>query len=290
MNLNLNIFINPYELLDCGNQKKLERFGDYVLIRPEPSATNKPENAFIMWREIAHAEFISKNNTVFGLWKKLKNMPDEWQIQINLNRIELNLHLKLTNTKHIGIFPEQVLNWKYLNNKNGNGEALLNLFAYTGISSIVAAKSGFNVCHVDSVKKTNEWGKKNMISSGTSNIRWINDDAVRFVKKEIKRQNKYSGLILDPPAIGKGPKNETWILERNLEELLDLSSSLLGKNSFIIISLYSQSIKYEYLTNLIKKYLNGFKTEFYDNLCGVSAYGGKINHGMSIRLESFTDY
>jgi 23S rRNA (cytosine1962-C5)-methyltransferase len=289
MELNTNKLIDTYELIDCGNQRKLERFGDYVLIRPEPSAFKQPELNLDKWKSVAHAEFISKDNTVFGSWEKLKNMPEEWQIKIKLKRTELKVILGLTNTKHIGIFPEQVLNWKYISKKNGSKSTLLNLFAYTGISSVVAAKAGFNVCHVDSVKKINEWGKKNMINSGIDNIRWINDDALRFVKREIKRKNKYSGLILDPPAIGKGTKNETWILERDLEELMDLSSSLLTKKSFVIISLYSQAVKSEILIKHINKYFAGFNTEFFESIKGLSKYGGEINHGMTIRLERFTN-
>lgn len=285
MNLDLNIYLSDYSLIDCGNQKKIERFGNYTLIRPETSASNHPKLSYDEWKQIADAEFISKNNSVFGEWIYYnKKFFGEWQMCVSTNP-NCKANLKLSNTKHIGIFPEQVINWGFLHNQSLNKQTkLLNLFAYTGISSIIAAEKGFKVTHVDSVKKIVEWGKSNKSAATTENIRWLIDDAVKFADKESRRGNKYDGIILDPPSIGKGPKGETWILEKNLDQLLEILIKILNHNCFIIINLYSGGINLKFAHKIILKYFPDFTTHFCDRIYGLSSYGDKIDHGMLIRL------
>ncbi|PLW98677.1 MAG: oxidoreductase [Marinilabiliales bacterium] len=230
-----------YDLIDFGNGKKLEQFGDIKLIRPETNAKGILPSLNI-WEKYAHAEFIEKDNKS-GYWKPFVPMnKNEWLVQIAAKRKIINIELQKTEFKHIGIFPEQIENWNKLYsflNKHSKPKTL-NLFAYTGIASLVASAAGSNVTHVEAIKKLNTWGKENMSRSDLSDIRWIHDDAVKFVSKEIRRGNKYQCIILDPPYFGRGPKGEIWKLEKDLEALLENINQLIDKkNGLIIASIYS---------------------------------------------------
>jgi 23S rRNA (cytosine1962-C5)-methyltransferase len=286
MDIDFNKYWKDYQLIDCGNKLKLEKFGNIITIRPDITANQSPKLNIDEWKKLADAEFCSTNNHVNGEWILKKNTLKKWKL--SYNNLNISLLLQFTSTKHLGIFPEQILNWQYLSEKeNFSNNKFLNLFGYTGVSSLVAAKSGMEVTHIDSVKKIVEWGKLNMSLSDISNIRWIVEDAQKFVEKEIRRKNKYTGIILDPPAIGKGPKKETWILEKSLEKLLQNINKILAQKSFIILNLYSHSINTKYVHKIILKYFPSYKIEFCDEVIGLSKYGNTINHGFLVRLERF---
>lgn len=285
MKINLNQIFSEYELIDCGNGLKLERFGDIALIRPEVSAANHPGLNKTEWLKVAHAEFISDSKNS-GSWKIYKNIPESWKISFEHENSNIVADLALTNSKHIGIFPEQALNWKYILDYTSNNSvsSFLNLFGYTGLSSIVAAHNSEKVTHIDSIKKVVEWTKNNAELNNLNNIRCINEDAPKFVKREQKRNNKYQGIILDPPAIGVGANREKWVFEKNIDDLLLSISHILDKKAFVIMNFYSHSVNEKFIHRLILTYFKDFNIEYLENIYGVSRYGGEINHGYFIRL------
>lgn len=288
MDFNFNKYLKSYELIDSGNRKKIEKFGELVLIRPEFSANHQPKLSYQKWKQIADAEFISQDDGVFGRWLFYKDQKEKYSLNYkSLNR-DLNLGVYFTKTKHIGIFPEQVINWEYIkeNSSKGADNKLLNLFGYTGISSLVGADCGYSVTHVDSIKKVIDYGKINAENSGITNIRWIKDDSMKFVNRDVRRGTKYSCIILDPPAIGKGPKGETWILEKHINPLLEKIALLLEDKCFIILNLYSHSIvNNSFINKLISEYFNDFKVDFNDEVFGLSTNNNKISHGYIVRLK-----
>lgn len=258
-----------YELIDCGDFEKLERFGIYVLIRPEPQAVWSRKMSADEWTNMAHARFIReiKGSNRFGEnenggWKFLKKMPQHWQISYENQGLTLNIKLSLTSFGHIGVFPEQACNWDFIydvTSKTGNGNPrVLNLFAYTGIASLAARAAGADVTHLDSVKQVVTWAKENMELSGLDNIRWVVEDAMKYVMREVKRGKKYDGIILDPPAYGRGPAGEKWILEDSLNELVNLTAQLLEpENSFYILNMYSLGFSSLIGSNLASNYFQG---------------------------------
>lgn len=233
-----------YRLLDCGNGRKLERFSEIVLIRPEPNAEGKPAYSMEEWKEKADFEFIEKSKTS-GSWRKLgKDVPEDWKVSYLYNEKEIQLTLKLTKFKHIGIFPEQALNWKYIAQKirafKTPEPKVLNLFAYTGGASLVAKACGADVTHVDSIRQVVSWANENQEQSRLADIRWIVEDARKYVQREVKRGNVYNGIILDPPAFGHGPKGQKWVLERDLLPLLKEVMHLLDPlESFLLLNVYA---------------------------------------------------
>lgn len=248
-----------YELLDAGGGKKLERFGTVITIRPELQAYFKSEKPFTEWYELADWEFV-ENSKSKGAWKNLKqdeNAPRQWKIGFD----ELHFNLELTRFKHVGLFPEQVANWRYIQESTGEGRKFLNLFAYTGAASIVARSKGAEVLHVDSVKQLITWAKENMEESGLSGIKWVLEDALKFAQREVKRGNKYDGIIMDPPAFGLGAKGEKWILEEKLPELLETASTLLNKNAFLIVNTYSPKLTLKMLEKMASRYFEPNQTE-----------------------------
>jgi len=252
---------DDYELIDCGDFQKLERFGKYILIRPEPQAVWPKVYSVQEWEKLAHIKFIPKSSSS-GEWKKLKQMPDQWEIRYSVrsekkeeggvsdssheagsgNRqsgsgSELVFRLGLTSFKHVGIFPEQAVNWNkiYAFLKNKPKAKFLNLFAYTGGASIAARAAGVDVTHVDSIKQVVSWANENMQKSNLENIRWLVDDALKFVKKEMRRGNFYQGIILDPPAFGHGPNGEKWKLEDNIQEMMASVLQILDPHQHLLI-------------------------------------------------------
>jgi 23S rRNA (cytosine1962-C5)-methyltransferase len=247
---------NDYELLDSGNFEKLERFGKYITIRPEPQAIWKPALQGKDWMKQAHVKFIQKSSAA-GDWKKLKDMPDQWKIQYPLGPASITLRLGLTNFKHVGVFPEQAVNWNYIyENLSGfqtKNPRFLNLFAYTGGASLAAKAAGADVVHVDSIKQVVTWANENMKHSNLDNIRWVVEDAVKFVQREIKRGNKYHGIILDPPSYGHGPNGEKWKLEENIMAMMDMVLELLHPDEhFLILNAYSLGFSALVIENLLK--------------------------------------
>lgn len=249
-----------YELLDCGNFEKLERFGNFITIRPEPQAVWPKVYSNAEWEKQAHVKFVPKSSSS-GEWKMLKKMPEQWTISYPLgsgkSTKDLVFRLGLTSFKHVGVFPEQAVNWDtiYKHLSKLNKPKFLNLFAYTGGASIAARAAGADVTHVDSIKQVVTWANENMQKSGLDNIRWLVDDALKFVKKEIRRGNSYQGIILDPPAYGHGPNGEKWKLEENISEMMEGVLQLLDKeNHLLILNAYSLGFSALVPENLLKPY------------------------------------
>lgn len=227
-----------YELIDSGENMKLERYGDIVVARPETQAIwpkQKPER----WNE-AHAEFSWSENK--GSWTVRKQMPDSWQVALSGGTFVA----RLTSFKHTGVFPEQGPNWVWTNDRIAalpENASVLNLFGYTGIASVLAAKAGAKVTHVDASKQAVGWVRENAAASGLPDdaIRYLLDDALAFAKREVRRGQKYDGIILDPPAFGRGAKGEVWHIEENLPELMTTLKELLSDTpgAFFLVSGYA---------------------------------------------------
>ena len=250
-----------YELLDCGNFEKLERFGEFITIRPEPQAVWDRNWSDNEWEKMAHVVFTQRNSSS-GDWKKIKNMPDQWTIQYPIHELNnektIKLRLGLTSFKHVGVFPEQAVNWEYIASSIKKLKTpqpkFLNLFAYTGAASLAAKCAGADVYHVDSIKQVVSWARENMEKSGLTDVRWVVEDALKFVKREIKRGNKYHGIILDPPAFGHGPNGEKWKLEDNINEMMKSVLDLLDdEEHFLILNAYSLGFSSIIIENLIKE-------------------------------------
>lgn len=238
-----------YELIDSGDFSKLERFGPYVTIRPEPKALWPKALSDAEWRRVAHTEFkpgagfgkAGKEDS--GTWNMLHKMQEQWTIAYPA--VGFNLRLGLTAFKHVGVFPEQAPNWDFIYRSvreiaSADPPKVLNLFAYTGAASLAAAKAGAQVTHLDAVRQVVTWARGNMELSGLDGIRWILEDAMKFAKREARRGNKYQGIILDPPAYGHGPDGERWKLDECLYELLQACATILApENSFLVLNLYS---------------------------------------------------
>ncbi len=247
-----------YELIDCGNFEKLERFGKYITIRPEPQAVWTPKLSEKEWMKSAHVRFVSVSSSS-GKWNYLKEMPDRWTVEYPLNgnpKKTIKLRLALTSFKHVGIFPEQASNWDYIFDSISNFQVkqpkVLNLFAYTGGASLAAKAAGADVIHLDSVKQVVTWANANMELSGLTDIRWIVEDAMAFVKKEIRRGKKYNGIILDPPAYGLGTEGQRWKLEDMIAEMMHNVLTLLDEEErFLILNTYSLGFSSLIVENLL---------------------------------------
>ncbi len=257
-----------YQLIDTGGFEKLERFGQYILRRPEPQALWQKAMPIEEWELHAHASFfrnadkpdkhtLSDSNEA-GNWQLRPDMPQQWWVNYEYQNLHLQLRLGLTSFKHVGLFPEQSENWNYIYEAVQQFQTpeprVLNLFAYTGAASLAAKAAGADVVHVDSVKQVIHWSRQNMEASGLNNIRWVVEDALKFTEKEARRQNIYQGIILDPPAYGRGPNGEKWHLEKNIDHLLHLCSQILSPDGFLVINLYSLGLSALILENLIKNH------------------------------------
>ncbi|NDV93992.1 oxidoreductase [Dysgonomonas sp. 521] len=266
-----------YELIDSGDYEKLERFGKYIIRRPEPQAVWRKSLPEVEWESSADATFrkekgkAAQDGNDKGVWIQKKGMPDQWFIGYRYKEMNLKFRLGLTSFKHVGIFPEQSENWDFIYDTikelDVTEPKVLNLFAYTGGASIAAKSAGADVTHVDSVKQVITWSRENMEASGLDNIRWIVEDALKFCRREVKRGKKYNGIILDPPAYGRGPDGEKWVLEENIAELMSLCSQLLeGSASFLILNLYSMGFSAVIAENLIKDYFPDVKERWFGEL------------------------
>lgn len=236
-----------YELIDSGAFEKLERFGRYIIARPEPQALWNKSLPDSEWEKRADAYFRKdKRNEDRGEWVCKPGMPSQWFVNYRYKDLKLRMRLGLTSFKHVGIFPEQAENWNFIYDQVqalGTGAKILNLFAYTGGASLAAKCAGGDVTHVDSVKPVITWARENMEASGLDGIRWMAEDALKFVRREVKRGHQYQGILLDPPAYGRGPEGEKWVLEENLNELLSLCKQLLEPgHSFLVLNLYSMGL------------------------------------------------
>jgi 23S rRNA (cytosine1962-C5)-methyltransferase len=280
-----------YELIDCGGFEKLERFGQYVIARPEPQAIWDKQLSDEQWRKLAHATFkrdqIGKRDSFEsgekGEWGLKPEMPQQWLVKYQYKTLAIKFRLGLTAFKHVGVFPEQAENWNYIfdivQQLESSEKKVLNLFAYTGGASIAACAAGAEVTHVDSVKQVINWSRENMENSGLDNIRWIVDDALKFVQRETRRGNKYNGIILDPPAYGRGPDGEKWILEKSINELLKLCNQLLMEtNAFVVLNLYSMGFSSLVAESLLSSVFgNSLNIE-----CGELYLADKINRKLPL--------
>ena len=257
--------IASYELIDSGNYEKLERFGEFILARPEPQAVWDKSLSEEVWQKKASAIFKKTKGKdqlspeERGDWQNIKKMPEKWQMTYEQGKAKLKFKLSLSSFKHVGIFPEQAENWRFIAEKLNKmtlneSPKVLNLFAYTGGASLIAKAHGADVTHVDSVKQVISWSRENMEASNLSDIRWVIEDALKFVKREVKRGKKYNGIILDPPAYGRGPDGEKWILEEGLNELIKNCLQLLDeKEFFLILNLYSMGFSAVIAETIIKQ-------------------------------------
>lgn len=267
-----------YELLDSGGFEKLERFGKWVLRRPEPQAIWDKSLDEKQWFSMASATFARGvgGDPEKGNWQLKSGMPERWWVKYSLPNIDLQFRLGLTSFKHVGLFPEQASNWEWIyhrvkdqqnriisgdynvseigNNPDGSPRPkVLNLFAYTGGASLAACAAGADVTHVDSVKQVVTWSRENMEQTGIDGIRWLVEDAFKFVQREARRGKKYHGILLDPPAYGRGPEGEKWLLEKQLNELMGLCGEILAEGGFFLLNLYSMGFSAMVAENLIQK-------------------------------------
>jgi 23S rRNA (cytosine1962-C5)-methyltransferase len=263
-----------YELMDAGNNKKLERWGNTITIRPERNAYFTPILTASEWDKKADFEFIEETSKA-GYWKVLnKNASKNWQIEFK----NCVFNLQLTKFKHIGIFPEQRTNWDYITKNLKRNQSLLNLFAHTGGSSLVANSIGANVNHCDSVKQVITWSKENMESSNLSGIHWVLEDALKFANREEKRGNKYNAIIMDPPAYGIGAKKERWKIETLFPNLVETASKILHDKGFLIINTYSPKLGEQEINEVVRKYFPSKKIEL-NKLCIKSTTGKIVEYG-----------
>ena len=244
---------SDYELLDSGAGEKLERFGAYVLARPEPKALWDKSLPEAEWRRLAHTTFTpgagfgKAGKEDSGTWNRLRKMDDQWWIRYgNADGLKMDLRLGLTSFKHVGVFPEQAPNWDWIYRQTralaakGGTPRVLNLFAYTGAASLAAKAAGADVTHLDSVRQVVTWARGNMEHSGLDGIRWVVEDAMKFARREARRGNRYDGIILDPPAYGHGPDGEKWKLDECLFEMLRSVGEILApQDAFLVLNLYS---------------------------------------------------
>ena len=241
-----------YEILDMANGEKLEKWKDVILVRPDPQIIWKSKSFPERWKN-ANARYI-RSSTGGGNWDFNKKVPANWQVKYK----ELIFNIKPMGCKHTGLFPEQAVNWDWMINKiqHANRDIkVLNLFAYTGGATVACSYAGASVCHVDSSKGMVTWAKENITSSGLQNnpVRYIIDDVVKFVSREIRRGNKYDAIIMDPPSYGRGTNGEVWKFEENISDLVELCTKVLSDRPlFFLINSYTTGISSTVLENILR--------------------------------------
>jgi 23S rRNA (cytosine1962-C5)-methyltransferase len=289
-----------YELIDTGGLEKLERFGKYILARPEPQAIWSKSLPEKEWEQLLNARYkrtkgidpSKQDPGEKGEWKLKTGMPDQWVISYSYKRMHLKFRLGLTAFGHIGIFPEQAENWNvifdflYSSTVPHDTLRILNLFAYTGGSSLAARAAGAQVVHVDSVRPVVTWAKEDMEISGLDGIHWVVEDALKFVRREVKRGNRYDGIILDPPAYGRGPEGEKWILQDSVNEMVKACSELLNpKAGFLILSLYSMGFSALVADSLVRGHFDNISEPEIGELYFSDRGGKKLPLGTFLRFQ-----
>lgn len=252
-----------YELIDCSDGERLERWGETILIRPDPQVIWKPERVNPLWKQ-AHGRYL-RSNTGGGRWTLYRDVPGFWSIRYK----DLAFNIKTMGFKHTGLFPEQAVNWDRtmeLIRGAGRPVRVLNLFAYTGGATVAALKAGASVVHVDASKGMVQWAKENAARSGVADgsVRWIVDDCIKFVRREIRRGSRYDIIIMDPPSYGRGPGGEVWKLEDEVYAFVELCKKLLSENPLMM---------------LINAYTTGLAPSVMQYILGTSVvpeFGGKV--------------
>ena len=280
-----------YELIDSGDFEKLERFGHYVVRRPEPQAIWHRTLTEAVWHR-ADASFVrDARSDERGQWQLRPGMPSRWTVEYAYKAMCLRMRLGLTSFKHVGLFPEQAANWNFIYDRieqlksEGHSPRVLNLFAYTGGATLAARAAGADTTHVDSVKQVVTWARENMEASGLDGVRWIVEDALKFVQREVRRGNRYDGIILDPPAYGRGPNGEKWILEDNIGEMLECCARLLEpRHAFLVLNLYSMGLSATLASTAVQQ---AFGTPFeqqFGELCFDDRAGKRLPLGTYYRF------
>ncbi len=276
-----------FELIDCSDGEKLERWGEQILIRPDPPAIWHTPRQDKRWSR-ASARY-SRSSTGGGHWDK-SALPESWEVGYG----ELRFKVRPMNFKHTGLFPEQASNWDYIMEKIRSAHrevSVLNLFGYTGAATVAAAKAGASVCHVDAAKGMVAWGKENAIASGVREapIRWIVDDCAKFVEREIRRGRRYDAIIMDPPSYGRGPGGEVWKIEDNIWDFVCLTQKVLSDDPlFVIINSYTTGLSAStlgYIADSVFTARYGGRSESRELGLRVSASGLALPCGAATRWE-----
>ena len=265
-----------YELIDSGEREKLERFGKFILRRPEPQALWNKSLDESVWEKKSDAAFIrsvkknSDKTEISGVWKKGPGIPDHWNINLNIGKSPLKALIKFTSSGHVGLFPEQKNNWEFIAEKTFALSSsrvkprILNLFAYTGMASLAGLAAGAEIVHLDAVKQMINWTEKNReLSELPGSLHLVVEDALKFIRREHKRNRLYDGIILDPPVYGRGPKGEKWQLGENIYELISGVSGILNKDKgFLVLNWYSIGLSPYVMLNLVKEFFPDKKPAF----------------------------
>ena len=281
-----------YELIDSGDFEKLERFGRYVVRRPEPQAIWRRSLTEQEWRRLADASFLRDGRSEErGEWRLRSGMPSRWTVDYAYEGMRLRMRLGLTSFKHEGLFPEQAANWNFIYDNCVRMRAeertpkVLNLFAYTGGATLAARAAGADTTHVDSVKQVVTWARENMEQSGLEGVRWIVEDALKFVQREVRRGNRYNGIILDPPAYGRGANGEKWILEDNIGEMLECCARLLEpRGAFLVLNLYSMGLSATLASTAVRQAFGTPFEEQFGELCFDDRAGKRLPLGTYCRF------
>lgn len=277
-----------YELLDCGGGERLERWGKYILVRPDPQAIWQTPRADKRWQKPDGR--YARSSTGGGQWAK-KDVPERWTVGYK----NLTFNIKPMNFKHTGLFPEQAANWDWageLIRKAGRPISVLNLFAYTGGATVACAAAGASVCHVDAARGMVQWARENAQSSGVADkpIRWIVDDCGKFVERELRRGRRYDAVIMDPPSYGRGPSGEIWKLEENLWPFMELVTRILSEEPlFFLINSYTTGLAPSVLTYILETLVSkryGGHTEAQELGLPVTATGLCLPCGASGRWQA----
>jgi len=278
-----------YEIIDASNGEKLERWGKYYLLRPDPQIVWDNGNLREKYTNIdAH---YHRSNKGGGYWENIKNIPSSWKI----NYQNLTFNIKQMGFKHTGLFPEQSSNWDFMMEKiqkSNRNVKVLNLFAYTGGATVACLKAGASVVHVDSSKGMVEWAKENVKASKLEDrpVRFLIDDVVKFVKREIRRGNKYDAIIMDPPSYGKGANGEVWDIEKDLYPLVMLCKEILVDDPlFFIINTYTTGLSAEVFKNILKIMFDGYKGQIISEEIAIPIGNGELvlPCGITSRYESY---
>ncbi len=256
-----------YELIDASNGEKLERWGDYFLLRPDPQIIWDNGDLFKKYKNMIHAVY-HRSKTGGGYWENLKNIPKSWCVSYK----NLTFNVKEMGFKHTGVFPEQAVNWDYMYEKIKGADRkikVLNLFAYTGGATISCMSAGAHVTHVDSSKGMVDWCKENVLSSklDSSNVRYIVDDVIKFVRREARRGNKYDAIVMDPPSFGRGANKEVWNIESDLWTLVSECMNIMSEEPlFFLINSYTTGLSSNVLKNIL-------------NILMVKRFNGSVSNG-----------